>query len=159
MHVRTHSSCVHACMCVWCVFRCVCACIYAHTLPCEICQWCRSSSMINSPACWKQCYSALATCGTPINCMCVSAFVCETAWISTLRSCSRCVDVVSLLLVHKSATCQNSCVLCNPTQLCVSDRTDKLLGKPKSIKALLCCAYRLWHQWALRVKWFGMVRQ
>lgn len=53
-----------------CVYTCACLCICTHTFPGEIrllCQWCRSSSMINSPACWKQCYSALATCGTPVQ--------------------------------------------------------------------------------------------
>lgn len=47
--------------------------------------------MINSLACWKQCYSALATGGTPINCMCGSVFTCETAGIPILTSCSNCV--------------------------------------------------------------------
>lgn len=127
-----------------CVFRWVYSAIYAHTLPGEIrliCQWCRSSSMINRPACWKQCYSALATCGTPIHRMCVSVFVCETAWISTLTSCTRCVDVVGLLL-HKAATCRDSCELRTaslvtlPSNMHLTEQAN-LEVKPKS-SVLLC---------------------
>lgn len=158
MSVHTHFVCMHACVSE-CVFRRVYSAIYTHTLPGEIrliCQWCRSSSMINSPACWKQCYSALATCGTPMHCMWVSVFVCETAWISTLTSCTRCVDVVGLLL-HKAATCRDSCEL----------RTASLVTLPSYIyltwrwnpRALSCCAHRLWHRWTLSIKWFEMLRE
>lgn len=39
--------------------------------------------MINSPACWKQCCSVLATCGMPpYSVLCISAYECETACIS-----------------------------------------------------------------------------
>lgn len=97
-------------------------CTYTHTLPCEIrliCQWCRSSSMINSPACWKQCYSALATCGMPRTSACVFQCMCaKKAWISTMTSCSRHVFVVSML-VHKSNVCHYSCVQCTASQLCI----------------------------------------
>lgn len=107
-----HSS---ACMCV-CLWTCVHvrAQIRSQALPCEIrliCQWCRSSFMINSPACWKQCFCALATCGTDVNCTPVCASARLTAGRPTLTSCSGCVDVVNAI-AHESTACHESCVLC-----------------------------------------------
>lgn len=106
MHVGV-STCMfihtplRACVCV-CLWTCVHvrAQIRSQALPCEIrliCQWCRSSFMINSPACWKQCFCALATCGTDVNCTCVCASARLTAGRPTLfrilfrmRWCCKC---------------------------------------------------------------------
>lgn len=46
---------VYACLYTKYVRTCVkvCLCDYTHTFPWLICQWCRSSSMINSPVCWN----------------------------------------------------------------------------------------------------------
>lgn len=139
MSVHIHVVCMHACVSER-VFGWVYSALYAHTLPGEIrliCQWCRSSSMINSPACWKQCYSALATCGTPIHCMCVSVFVCETAWISTLTSCTRCVDVVGFAAPRGSCVSRQLwaaySLAGNPAQLHGSDRRDKLVGETQEL--------------------------
>lgn len=81
-------------------------------LPCEIrliCRRCRSSFMINSPACWKQCFCALATCGTDVKCVWATARL--TARLPTLTSCSGCVDVVNAV-EHESTACHKSCALC-----------------------------------------------
>lgn len=99
-----------------CVCGCVCARTRVHSqaLPCEIrliCQWCRSSFMINSPASWKQCFCALASCGTDVNCTRVWASARLTAGLPTLTSCSGCVDVVTVV-EHESTACHKSCVLC-----------------------------------------------
>lgn len=71
MHVHTHSVCIRVRQRVRADLRASERRVRSHTLPCEIrliCQWCRSSFMINSPACWKKCFCALATCGTAGNC-------------------------------------------------------------------------------------------
>lgn len=168
-------ACPHTLLCVYahiCVCVCVCfgVCVYTHTLPCEIrliCQWCRSSSMINSPACWKQCYSALATCGTPHTTACV--FQCMCAKQHEYQSRHLFPDALMLwvcwytswLGVRAAVCCVQTrwCLLFMSTHihLCDSDRSDKPLGKPKSIKVLRRCCRHLWHQWAFRVKWFGVV--
>lgn len=112
MHVHTHFS---TCVCV-CAHACMCVCVRSHTVPGEtrlICQWCRSSFMINSSACWKQCFCALATCGTAVNCMCVSGIVGQPAGLPTLTACSGFVDVVNAV-EHESTTCQKRCVFARP---------------------------------------------
>lgn len=65
--------------------------------------------MINSPACWKLCFRALATCGTDVNCTRVGASTRLTAGVPTLTSCSGCVDVVNAA-EHESTACHESCV-------------------------------------------------
>lgn len=53
------------------------------------------------------------------NCICVFQwYVCETTRISIPTSCSRHIDVVSML-VHKLTMCQSSCVLCTPMLVCI----------------------------------------
>lgn len=132
MRVPAHAF-MRACVSEF-VFGCVCAHGCTRTLPCDIrliCQWCRSSSMINSPACWKQCYSALATCGTPRSCTCVSASACETAWMSVPTRRSRCVDVVRLCARVSRQLCVVCNLACNPAWLCQSCQSWQTSRKTK----------------------------
>lgn len=161
--------CMHMCLCV-CVWVSVCMrlCIHTHTIPCEIrliCQWCRSSSMINSPACWKQCYSALATCGTPratacvFQCMCVKKHEYQSRHLVPDALMLYVCWCTSRLCIRTAVCCVQPCpcvlFMSTPIQLCDSDRTDKPLGKPKSINAFHRWANHLWHQWALGLRNLG----
>lgn len=148
--------CMTACMFTTCIFLCswlclcvsvrlragvhsyMCMCVlHTRTLPCEIrliCHWCRRSFMINSPTCWKQCYSALSTCGTYIYVrVCVShcaVCVCESACRSTVTFCYRSADVVSVML-HKltdvrTAVCwaYGRLLFMSVSRCCDADRSD-----------------------------------
>lgn len=117
MWMWTHAcSFTHLCVHM-CVSADVCARApetHSQALPCEIrliCRWCRSSFMINSPVCWKQCSCALTTCGTDVNYTRVWATARLTAGLPTLTSCSGCVDVVNAV-ERESTACHKSCVLC-----------------------------------------------
>lgn len=144
MRVCTHSFvCMHAYVSV-CVFRCVCASIL--TLSPVIFGWFVSDAGVHLWLITQCAGNSVILHWLPVGhpwTMCVSVFVCETAWISTLTSCSTCVDVVSMF-VHKTAVSEQLCVVYNlagnPTQLCVSGRTDKLTRKTKEHHsfALLC---------------------
>lgn len=156
-HVRTLTLfllCAHLrvspCVCVlWCGWMCLCE--STHALPCEIrliCQWCRSSSMINRPACWKQCYSALSTCGTRCTAGCV--LQCTCAMHHEYRAPNLVPDAlmlyvcwyISKLCVDTTVCCVQTCMcvlfMSKSVQICDSDRPDKPLRKWHQRFPLVC---------------------
>lgn len=153
--------CMTACMFTTCIFLCswlclcvsvrlragvhsyMCMCVlHTRTLPCEIrliCHWCRRSFMINSPTCWKQCYSALSTCGT---------YICARVCVSLRRMCVwKCMQIDRDVLLQK-----RRCGKCHVTQVDWCQNSSMLSVWAFIIyerEPLLWC-WQVWHTWSKR---------
>lgn len=98
--------------------------------------------MINRPACWKQCYSALSTCGTRCTAGCV--FQCTCAMHHEYRAPNLLPDAlmlyvcwyISKLCVDTTVCCVQTCMcvlfMSKSVQICDSDRPDKPLASKVS---------------------------
>lgn len=74
--------------------------------------------MINRPACWKQCYSALSTCGTRCTAGCV--FQCTCAMHREYRAPNLVPDaLMSYVCWYISKLCRCHSVLCTDVHVCI----------------------------------------